>query len=74
MMGEVEHLIRLNEVWAGVGVISDGALVPKSCIKVISEPAGARPNTFGERNKYLQQKVCDSELPPQKSWLNNWEE
>ena len=44
------------------------------CSKVLSGWAGVWPNTFGGRNKYLQQSGFDSKVPPQKSWLNNPQE
>ena len=57
-------------MWVGLGVMSVGGRV----LKVVSGPAGIRPNTFGGRNNCLQQSGCGSELPPQKSWFNNLEE
>ena len=61
-------------MWLGLGVMSVGGWVPMACSKVVSGPAGVQPNTFGRRNNCLQQSGCGSELPPQKSWVNNLEE
>ena len=50
MMREVECLIRLYEVWMGLGVMSVGGRVSMACSKVYWRQAGVRPNTFGGRN------------------------
>ena len=62
---------RGDEVWVGLGAMSVGGWVLMACSKVVSGPAGVRPNMFGGRNNCLQQSSCGSELPPQKSWFNN---
>ena len=74
MIREVECLIRLYEVWAGLGVLSTGGWVPMAWSKVFSGPAGVRPNMFGGRNNCLQQSGYCSELSPQKSWFDYPEE
>ena len=61
-------------MWVGLRVMSVAGREPMACSKVVSGPAGVRPNTFGGRNSCLQQSGCGSKLPPQKSWFDNSEE
>ena len=61
-------------MWVGLGVMSVGGWVWIACSKVVSGPAGVRPNTFRGRNNCLQQSGCGNELPTQKSWFDNPEE
>ena len=71
IMGEVKCLIRLCEVWAGLGMWSAGGWVPTVWSRVLSGTAGGvQPNMFRGRNNYLQQSGCGCELPPQQPWLD----